>query len=65
MLKFFGFFYGIGATNRIRQEIQCHPYVGFYILNYKLLEKTIKKEKPRVVINSSAIVGINQCEEEY
>ena len=35
------------------------------ILNYKLLEKTIKKEKPRVVINSSAIVGINQCEEEY
>jgi dTDP-4-dehydrorhamnose reductase len=35
------------------------------ILNYKLLEKTIKKEKPRVVINSSAIVGINQCEEKY
>ena len=35
------------------------------ILDYKLLEKKIKKEKPRVVINSSAIVGINQCEEEY
>jgi len=35
------------------------------ILNYKLLDKIIKKEKPRVVINSSAIVGINQCEEEY
>ena len=29
-LKFFGFFNGIGANNRIRREIQCLPYAGFF-----------------------------------
>lgn len=29
------------------------------------LEKTIEKIKPNVIVNSSAIVGINQCEEKY
>lgn len=35
------------------------------ILNRKLLEKKIKIVRPSVVINSSAIVGINQCEDDY
>ena len=32
------------------------------ILNFNFLEKKIKRLKPNILINSSALVGINQCE---
>ncbi len=35
------------------------------ILNFDFLEKKIKKLKPNILINSSALVGINQCEVNY
>lgn len=35
------------------------------ILDYKNLNKKIKSIRPGVIINSSAIVGINQCEVDY
>lgn len=35
------------------------------IINFKELEKKIKKLKPTIIVNSSAIVGINQCEIDY
>ncbi len=35
------------------------------ILDIKNLEKKINKLKPNVIVNSSAIVGINQCEDKY
>ena len=35
------------------------------ILNFNFLEKKIKRLKPNILINSSALVGINQCEINY
>ena len=35
------------------------------ICNYNKLKKKVEKIKPEIIINSSAIVGINQCEEKY
>lgn len=35
------------------------------IIDFRGLEKKIKKLKPSIIINSSAIVGINQCEVDY
>ncbi len=35
------------------------------VVNFKALEKKIKKIKPEIIINASALVGIDQCEKNF
>ena len=49
------------------RKIKIHNYRSkdLDVRNFTKLQKKIKKIRPQIIINSSAIVGINQCEELY
>ena len=55
----------ISSCNKKNISLIHQPSSKLNILNYDELEKKITIEKPDVVVNSTAIVGINQCEENY
>lgn len=46
-------------------KLKYFPSKKLNVLDFKNLQKKIESFKPNIVINSSAIVGINQCEENY
>ena len=48
-----------------KNKLVFYPSTKLNIIEFENLEKKIKLIKPKVVINSSAIVGINQCESNY
>ncbi len=55
----------ISSCNKKNISLIHQPSSKLNILNYDELEKKITLEKPDVVVNSTAIVGINPCEENY
>jgi dTDP-4-dehydrorhamnose reductase len=46
-------------------KLVSYPSKNLDITNFKDLNSKIEKIKPSIIINSSAIVGINQCETNY
>ncbi len=50
---------------RERIKLISYPSKRLDITNFKVLKSKIKKIRPSVIVNSSAIVGINQCETNY
>ena len=62
--------FGTELINYLRENhksiiIKFFPSKLLNVINIKNLESKINQIKPTVVINSSAIVGINQCENLY
>lgn len=57
----------INVSKNFRKKIKLYyfPSKKLNILDIKNLKKKIEILKPNVIINSSAIVGINQCENLY
>ena len=57
----------LNITKKISEKIvvKHYPSKKLNILKFRDLKKKINKLKPNVIINSSAIVGINQCETSY
>jgi dTDP-4-dehydrorhamnose reductase len=51
--------------NLKKMKLIHYPSKNLNILDIEILNKKIKSIKPKVVINSSALVGINQCEIDY
>ena len=50
---------------RERIKLISYPSKRLDVTNFKVLKSKIKKIRPSVIVNSSAIVGINQCETNY
>ena len=48
-----------------KKKLIHFPSKKLNILDYKNLDKKIRYIKPGIIINSSALVGINQCEVDY
>jgi len=57
----------INACNKFKKKISLkyYPSKKLNVLDSKILNQKINILKPNVIINSSAIVGINQCENLY
>jgi len=53
------------VCNNKKIQLFCLPSSKLDILDYKKLYSQITLEKPNVIVNSAALVGINQCENNY
>ena len=53
------------VCRRDKIKLISYPSKKLDITNFKDLNSKIKKIKPSIIINSSAIVGINQCENNF
>lgn len=57
----------INASKQIKKKINLKFYTSkkLNILDFKNLKKKIDDFSPNIIVNSSAIVGINQCENNF
>lgn len=53
------------VCKRERVKVISYPSKKLDITKFKDLNSKIKKIKPSIIVNSSAVVGINQCEKSY
>ena len=53
------------ACNKKKIELFSLPSSKLNILDYKALYGQIIIEKPDIIVNSAALVGINQCENNH
>ena len=49
------------------KKIKLYSYTSkeLNVVNFEAIEKKIKKIKPKIIINASALVGIDQCEKNF
>lgn len=55
----------LSVAKNFKIKVFSYPSKKLDLVNFKQVQKKIKTLKPNVIINSTAIIGINKCEIEY